>query len=704
MARSTTASRPGRSLIALCAVIGVLYGIIAAGVVWSDAQWTPKLALDLEGGTEIVLTPVLSAGEKGTVTSETLSQAVDIIRQRIDSKGISEAEITTQGNKNIIVSIPGRNPDAQTVKLVEASAQMQFRAVIEAATTAVAPTPTPSSSPTATPSGKATATGKATASPSKSPGTATQTAAPIRTTTPTATPSGSQSSNGKNFAPLSAPRAATTTPTPSATLRPSATATPASKATASPLIAAPAPTGRATATPAAGASVSASPTVSPTSASDPNWAQVQVNPPDPMTYQQQFTAETCTDLSRFQGQTPDPKKPFVTCSTQGTEKYLLGPAEVLGTDISGATAGIGTNGQGNSTGEWEVDLSFDGAGTKAFADVTTRLAQFPKTDARNRFAIVLDGVVISAPTTNERIPGGQARISGSFDQASAQSLANQLKFGALPVSFKVETSDKITATLGSEDLRIGLIAGAFGLFLVVVYSLFQYRALGFVTIASLVVVGIVTYGLIVLLSWRQGYRLSLAGVAGLIVSIGITADSFIVYFERVRDEVRDGQPLQIAVEAAWHRARRTIVASDSVSFLAAVVLFTLAVGGVRGFAFTLGLTTLVDILVVFLFTKPMVTLLSRRKFFASGHKLSGFDAVHLGRSVAYTGRGRVRPKAAARPKSGQTIAERRAAAEAAAAEPAASGAPPGEGAEAPPDDDAAPSTSVTGGGRGGRDA
>ncbi|MEJ2579183.1 MAG: protein translocase subunit SecD, partial [Kineosporiaceae bacterium] len=288
---------------------------------------------------------------------------------------------------------------------------------------------------------------------------------------------------------------------------------------------------------------------------------------------------------------------------------------------------------------------------KKFADVTTRLVALP--DSQNRFAIVLDGLVISAPTTNEAIVGGQAQITGGFTQDEAQTLANQLKFGALPISFTVQTEEQISATLGGEQLQRGMLAGLIGLLLVVIYSLFQYRALGAVTVASLIIAAALTYGLVVLLGWRQNYRLSLAGVAGLIVAIGITADSFIVYFERVRDEVRDGRGLRQAVEAAWIRARRTILASDTVSFLAAVVLYLLAVGGVRGFAFTLGLTTLVDIVVVFLFTKPMVALLARTSFFGGGHKLSGFDPEHLGRTVVYAGRGRVR--------GGQTIAERRAA-------------------------------------------
>ena len=263
------------------------------------------------------------------------------------------------------------------------------------------------------------------------------------------------------------------------------------------------------------------------------------------------------------------------------------------------------------------------------------------------------------------ISDGKAEITGSFTQDSAQQLANQLKFGALPLSFEVQSEDQISALLGSESLRNGLLAGLIGLILVVVYSLFQYRALGLVTVASLLVAGGLTYLTISVLSWTQGYRLSLPGVAGLIVAIGITADSFIVYFERIRDEVREGRSLVAAVETGWQRARRTILASDAINLLAAVVLYLLAVGGVRGFAFTLGLTTLIDLVVVILFTHPMVALLARTRFFGSGHRFSGFNPEQLGRPAAYAGRGRVRP---AEPDGKRmTIAERRAAEAAAAA-------------------------------------
>jgi preprotein translocase subunit SecD len=295
---------------------------------------------------------------------------------------------------------------------------------------------------------------------------------------------------------------------------------------------------------------------------------------------------------------------------------------------------------------------------------------------QNQFAIVLDGTVISAPTTNAVIPDGKPQITGNFTEESARALSEQLKYGALPISFEIQSEMQISATLGDEQLRMGIIAGLIGLALVAVYSLFQYRMLGFVTIASLVVAGFLTYLAIALLGWTENYRLSLAGVAGLIVAIGQTADSFIVYFERIRDELRDGRGLVSAVDNGWKRAQRTVLASKAVNLLAAVVLYFVAVGNVRGFAFTLGLTALADLAVVFLFTHPVMQLLARTKFFGEGHRFSGLDPKLLGAVPLYRGAGRIRQpgeaepkvrtknaKAAAEASRRQTIAERRAAAE-----------------------------------------
>ena len=551
MSDSSVSKSARKRLSWLGVLVLALAGIIGLGAVTgSGATFAPKLALDLQGGTQIILSPLLEDGE--TVSEEQLAQAVEIIRQRVDATGVSEASIKTQGNSNIIVEIPG-TPDENTLKLIRSSAKLEFRPVILASQGATA------------------ATGETGASPE-----------PV------------------------------------------------------------------------------APSAEPTDASDSNWVSAEIKAA--------YDALDCSTAFRQPGQVDDPSVPLVTCDTSGFEKYVLGPVEIEGANIEDANAGTITTSTGASTNTWAVNLDFDATGTKQFADVTGRL--FPQAEPKNRFAVTLDGYVITAPTTNAVISNGSAQITGSFDKNSSKALADSLKYGSLPIGFEVQSQENISATLGSESLKSGLLAGLIGLILVVIYSAFQYRALAIVTVGSLVVAAVLTYLLIAILSWRQGYRLSLSGVAGLIVAIGITADSFIVYFERVRDELRDGRTLSAAVESGWKRAVRTILVSDGVSMLAAVVLFTLTVGSVKGFAFTLGLTTLVDLAVVALFTHPMLQVLAQRKFFSSGNKWSGFDAKALGGHV-YVGRGKFavaetvsdakRGKASKEAEKRQTMAERKAA-------------------------------------------
>jgi preprotein translocase subunit SecD len=534
-----------------------------------EQKYSPRLGLDLEGGTSIILTPRVAPGEKGKITSQALARAVEIIRSRVDSFGVAEAEVTTASN-NIIISVPGARDNA-ILATVQQTAELRFRPVLNAAA-GVASEPAPSSSPSPSASGSA----------------------------PAASPSPSASTNGRAV-PLALRAGATPSPT--------ATTTPAPSATAP-------------ADPGGGVTAD---------------------------IQKQFAELDCGDLAKVRNDLrtsggDDPKKPLVTCLDDGSEKYILGPAEVLGTDVTSADAALNTNSQGAVTGGWIVTLDFSGSGGRKFADTTRRLAA--QQPPLNRFGIVLDGLVVSAPGLNNGpITGGSAQIEGDFTQQEARDLANVLKYGALPLTFDAGEVQEVSATLGGEQLTAGLIAGIIGLGLVVLYSLLYYRGLGLVTVASLAVAAAITYGSVVLLGWQIGFRLSLAGVAGLIVAIGIIADSFIVYFERLRDEVREGKPLRVAVETGWARARRTILAADFVSLLAAVVLYLLSVGGVRGFAFTLGLTTLIDIAVVFLFTKPLVTLLARTKFFGGGHRLSGLDPAHLG----VTGRSLAAPSARRRP-------------------------------------------------------
>jgi preprotein translocase subunit SecD len=567
---SNTVKSARKSLSWLLAIIIGLTALIAVGSLSDEnASFTPKLALDLQGGTQVILSPLLLDGQG--VTTEQLNQAVSIIRQRVDASGVSESQVVTQGDRNIIVSIPGV-PDENTLALIKASAKLEFRAVL--LTSVGAPT--------------------------------------------SSIDGGDQAVDGETGAEQAEGEE-----------------------------------------PAAEAESPAEPSAAPTDPSDLNWITPELR--------ETFDALDCATAFRVPGQVDDPTVPLITCDVTGTEKYILGPVEVEGANISDASNGTVQTSTGASTNTWAVNLDFDGVGTQSFGAVTQRL--FPLADPRNRFAITLDGFVITAPTTQAVITNGSAQITGSFDQDSSKVLADQLKYGSLPIGFEVESQENISATLGSEQLSNGVLAAIIGLILVVGYSIFQYRGLALVTLGSLIVAAILVYLVIAVLSWRQGYRLSLAGVTGLIVSIGITVDSFIVFFERIKDEIRDGRSLETAVENGWKRGLRTILASDMVSFTAAVSLFLLTVGNVRGFAFTLGLTTIIDLVVVLLFTYPFLQLLSRTKFFSSGHPWSGFDSKSLAAS-GYVGRGQFRvsqnlasgkaDKVSKEAERRQTIAERKA--------------------------------------------
>src|SRR5215210_3061875 len=575
---SPRSDHPGRAIGVLALLTLLTFGLIWVAApdslgeetVSAQQKYSPRLGLDLEGGTSIILTPRTAPGEKSKITNEALSRAVEIIRSRVDSFGVAEAEVTTAGD-NIVISVPGTR-DNDILATVQQTAELRFRPVLAAgAPTTPVPAPSESGSPAPTGSASPGASGSGSATPAPS------------------------SSTAGRAVPRALQAAASPTPTASSSPSPSASA---------PLPAEPA---------------------------DPN-----ISPQ----LQQQFAQLDCSDLAKVRTELrtsggDDPKKPLVTCLDDGSEKYILGPAEVLGTDVDGADAVLNTNSQGAALGGWIVTLDFSGSGGRKFGQTTTKLAALQP--PLNRFGIVLDGLVVSAPGLNDGpITGGTAQIEGDFTQDEARNLANVLRYGALPLTFDAGEVQEVSATLGGDQLDAGLLAGGIGLALVVVYSLLYYRGLGLVTVASLGVAALLTYGAVVLLGWQIGFRLSLAGIAGLIVAIGIIADSFIVFFERLRDEVRDGKPLRVAVETGWARARRTILAADFVSLLAAVVLYVLSVGGVRGFAFTLGLTTLIDIAVVFLFTKPLVALLARTKFFGGGHRLSGLDPAHLGVQIRKT--------------------------------------------------------------------
>ncbi len=345
-----------------------------------------------------------------------------------------------------------------------------------------------------------------------------------------------------------------------------------------------------------------------------------------------YAALDCTKPESLQGgSTEAPDVAVVGCDRTGSQKFILAPAQVLGNMISKASAAIDQQGAAG----WYVMIDFNGEGTSKFGALTTSVTSLAP--PQNQVAIVLDGLVVSAPRINEAINGGSAQITGSFSQEDASNLANVLKYGALPLAFDQGEVLQVSPTLGSDQLHAGLLAGLLGFVLIFLYSLMYYKGLGLVTIASLMVASAIAYLSFLLLGEWIGFTLTLAGIAGAIVAIGITADSFVVFFERLRDEVREGRSLRSAVESGWVKARHTIIVADMVSMIAAVLLYFFAVGGVRGFAFTLGLTTLIDLLVVFAFTHPLVAILARTSFFASGHKLSGFSAKSLGMKIKTDG-------------------------------------------------------------------
>jgi preprotein translocase subunit SecD len=580
VAPSSNAPRPGRTLLALFAVLVVLAGL----AVW-QGRTTPKLGLDLAGGTTVTLTAKTPNGKNPPAAQ--MDQAVKIMTQRVNGLGVSDAEVAKQGSNNIVVNVPGEG-QSRVVSLIGTTAKLQFRQVFASAdgrpATAAAPSPSP---------------GSTAGSGGKSP-------------SPSASPSSSAS--------------------PSESAKPSETASPRGRALSGALTA-----------PTPKPSDGASPSASPSSPLIPPSGQPAAGGDYPGVTDKavikQFEALDCYGGDRHAPGANDPNRQFVAACDQDEEngqvtKYILGPVRVLGENVDAADA-MPPNGQ-QGQASWSVSLKFDGKGAKQFGAVTTdasRAYQANPSAPQAQVAIVLDGQVVSAPAIREGpITGGTASIDGppeSFDQQYATDLANVLKYGALPLEFTQSSIDEVSSTLGSDQLTGGLIAGAIGLGLVVLYCMFYYRGLGLVAVSSLVVASVITYLSVVILGEGMGFRLSLPHIIGLIVSIGITADSFIVYFERVRDELRAGRRLRPSVETAWKRARRTILVADAVTFLAALVLYFLAVGGVAGFAFAMGLTTLIDVVVVFFFTKPLVALLSRTKFFGRGHPMSGLDPKRL---------------------------------------------------------------------------
>jgi preprotein translocase subunit SecD len=523
--------RPGRYLAFFLLIVVALYALV---FFTGGGKATPKLGIDLQGGTRVTLTARTTDG--GQPSREALNQARQIIETRVNGIGVSGTEVILDGN-NVVITVPGEQGDQ--AKNLGKTAKLGFRSVVTAV-----PAGPPQALPNQPPAQGGGAPGGAPAqqpppTPTPTPGTGDQAADEIQ----------------------------------------------AAKA------------------------LRQNPALVPANPNDPAAQQVQ---------QQALAALSCQPGARdplFGND--DPKLPLVTCDEKGAEKFVLGPVFLEGTEISNAQSS--PPGQGKPG--WSVDLQFKPQGRDIWGDYTSK-------HVGERAAFVLDTQVVSAPTINTAILDGNTQITGNFTQADSKNLADVLKYGSLPLSFTSSDATTVSATLGLASLQAGLIAGGIGLAVVFIYCLFYYRLLGILTILSLGLSGLLVYGVLVLLGRWIGYTLDLSGVAGLIIAIGITADSFVIYFERLKDEIREGRTFRSAVPRGWIRARRTILASDAVSFLAAAVLYLLAVGEVKGFAFTLGMSTVLDLVVVYLVTHPLVALVSRSKSrFLSNPKTLGLGAV-----------------------------------------------------------------------------
>ncbi|MEV6711733.1 protein translocase subunit SecD [Lentzea sp. NPDC051208] len=562
--------RPAKYLASFVLIVVALYALV---FLTGNGSAKPKLGIDLQGGTLVTLTARQEDGAQPS--EEALNRARDLIEVRVNGLGVSGAEVVRDGN-NLVITVPGA--DSEGAKGLGQTARLAFRKVIgQPVPAAAAPQPETSTPPSGTAS-----------------------------TPPSAPPSQSAGS------PPPSSGAPQGRPAPNLAAQPSST--PPSSSTAPSSSAAPS-------TPAAPSNVD------PRVAKEIQEAKALRQSTDPQVLQQAALLLDCSKPDPLRGN-DDLDKPLVTCDEKGEFKYTLAPvnppkedtqtkaddytnySRLTGEDISNAAANNNPNGTG-----YVVNLDFKSEGG-------TKWGAFTAANVQQAVAVVLDGEVMSAPTIQSAISGGSTEISGKFTLKEAQNLANTLKYGALPLSFDASEAQTVSPTLGLQSLKAGLIAGGIGLALVFVYCMFYYRLLGILTILSLALSAVVIYAVLVLLGRVIGFTLDLAGIAGFIVAIGITADSFIVFFERLKDEVREGRTFRSAVPRAWVRSRRTILSADAVSFIAAAVLYIIAVGQVKGFAFTLGMSTVLDLVVVFLVTHPLVAMASKSKFL-SNSSLSG---------------------------------------------------------------------------------
>ncbi len=633
--------RVGRYFLALLLLLVALYSLI----VFPGQRHTPKLGIDLVGGVRVVYTALSPKGAPAPTSSQ-MTQARQILEDRINTYGVTGATVVVQGSNQLVVEIPSAT--GADVAALGKAAVLNFRGIMAPAQPITCSNKVPKSTGTPSPSSSASPSG-------------TETGSSTATGSGTATKSTHDEANRRLAAPTSTPPTTTPTTTPSTSASNSTTPTGSGSASSST-----AATARCLADPFA-VLIKADPTLQPLltqSIKNTKALNAEKCPSPAMpslngkavpchaysaltaTQQQEITVALQNYRCNAAKTEPDIAYNFyLACDPTNTFAYLLGHVVVHGTQIGSATAQA-PNASGNGAVYWTVSLTLKGSGADAWhawtsayhqSDQNVSVKQTTSTAPCGPSATIpcsdfvgftLDGQVISDPVTLA-VLDRQTSVSGNFGQSEAKDLAKELNYGKLPLSFRPEEIKNVSATLGDVQLQAAFLAGGIGLGLVIIYSLLYYRALGLVTIASLIVSGTLTYAMLVILSKQIGFTLDLAGIAGFIVALGITADSFVVFFERMKDEVHEGRSLRVAVPRAWVRARRTILSADTVSFLAAAILYYFAAADVRGFAFTLGMSTILDLVVVFLFTHPMVSMLSRRAAFGSA-RFTGLASVRVG--------------------------------------------------------------------------
>jgi len=593
----------------LALFLALLIGVYLLVFLTGNKQAKPKLGIDLQGGTRVTLTARTPDGSKPT--RDALNQAQQIIGARVNGLGVSGSEVVIDGD-NLVITVPGA--DGNDARSLGQTARLFIRPVI--------------GQPIPVQAIKDSMKGPQGAAPGGPGGPPPPPGAP-----PPPPPPGAEPAPAPAPAPQPRPFPQEPTPTPPPSESPSPSESPAPSASESPAPGQPAPPG--------------APGQAPPSPPDENQTLAkriedeknvrQSTNQGVMRVAVLYMAGRCDQEDVLAGN-DDPNLPLVTCSQDRKFVYVLDKSIISGDQIKSAASGM------DQSSAYVVDVEFKEEAAKTWADFTA-------SNIGVQTAFTLDSQVVSAPQIREAIPGGRTQISGGdppFTADSAKTLANVLKYGSLPLSFVSSEAETVSPTLGLTSLKAGLIAGAIGLAMVLLYSLLYYRVLGLLTALSLVASGAMVFGILVLLGRYINYTLDLAGIAGLIIGIGTTADSFVVFFERIKDEIREGRSFRSAVPRGWARARKTILSGNAVSFLAAAVLYFLAVGQVKGFAFTLGLTTILDVVVVFMVTWPLVYLASKSPTL-SKPSFNGLGAVQqiarerraAGqiREVAATGRG-----------------------------------------------------------------